>query len=99
MPTKVRENLTLRRLGFVKDPEGKVRVVAMYDYWTQTVLRPLHLYIIKMLGTWFRGTDVSKNQQDFKNLVPRSGTTYYCFDLVSATDRFPLSYQKVVMEA
>jgi hypothetical protein len=29
----------------VMDPEGKVRVIAILDYWTQTTLRPLHTAI------------------------------------------------------
>jgi hypothetical protein len=38
---------TLRRLGIVKSPGGKTRVIAMVDYWTQCSLRPLHSYLIR----------------------------------------------------
>jgi hypothetical protein len=47
-PLGYRENQGFRRLGKVLAPSGKTRIVALFDYWTQTVLRPFHLYIIKM---------------------------------------------------
>jgi len=40
---------TLRRLSYFGDKEMKVRVVAILDYWSQTALRSLHLYIFKVL--------------------------------------------------
>lgn len=42
----LRKNVGFRRLGVIKDPGGKARIVAIFDYWTQTALRPLHLFII-----------------------------------------------------
>jgi hypothetical protein len=36
----VRESLTLRRLSSVKDKEGKLRVIGIFDYWTQAALKP-----------------------------------------------------------
>jgi hypothetical protein len=32
----------IRRLSIVNDPEGKARVIAILDYWSQTSLKPLH---------------------------------------------------------
>jgi len=37
-----RECATLRRLAIIDAPEGKTRVIAQADYWTQSALRPLH---------------------------------------------------------
>lgn len=37
-----REETTIRKLAMFGDREGKTRVVAIFDYWSQTVLKPLH---------------------------------------------------------
>jgi hypothetical protein len=39
---KIKENKTIRRITGIPDKEGKTRVIAVLDYWSQTVLRPLH---------------------------------------------------------
>jgi hypothetical protein len=37
------------RLAIIKDPELKMRVIAMVDYLSQFVLKPIHLEILKIL--------------------------------------------------
>lgn len=37
-----RECATLRRLAQIDAPEGKTRIIAQADYWTQSALRPFH---------------------------------------------------------
>jgi purine nucleoside phosphorylase len=36
----------IRKLSVVKDTDGKSRVIAMADYWSQTCLIPLHKTIM-----------------------------------------------------
>jgi hypothetical protein len=36
-------NGVIRRIQGIPDKEGKTRVIAILDYWSQTALRPLHL--------------------------------------------------------
>jgi hypothetical protein len=38
------------RLALIYDPELKVRVIAMVDYLSQVILRPIHLGIIDLLS-------------------------------------------------
>jgi hypothetical protein len=40
----------LRKLVSFPDKEGKVRVIAILDYFSQTVLYPLHSYLFRMLS-------------------------------------------------
>jgi len=39
----------LRKLASILDPECKVRIIAILDYWSQTVLKPLHDNVMRML--------------------------------------------------
>jgi hypothetical protein len=39
---KNQEAVTIRKLTAIEDREGKTRVIAIGDYWSQTALKPLH---------------------------------------------------------
>lgn len=43
------EDGNLRKLSYFSDKEGKTRVVAIGDYFSQTVLRRLHSYLFRVL--------------------------------------------------
>lgn len=83
----------LGKLGFLEEPAGKVRVVAMVDPLTQTLLRPLHNWLFSLLkripedGTFDQTAPlellVSKGYQDV-----------HSYDLSAATDRLPLALQE-----
>jgi hypothetical protein len=85
-----------RKLSYFSDKEGKTRVIAILDYWTQTALRPLHFHLMDLL----RGikSDCTFNQEGFISKLPSRGP-YYCFDLHAATDRMPLSLQKRIISS
>jgi hypothetical protein len=84
----------LGKLSVVKDKESKSRIVAILDYWSQSVLYPLHLALMDHL----RGLkpDCTFNQGSFRATLPNKGP-YYSFDLSSATDRFPVLIQEAVL--
>jgi putative transposon-encoded protein len=69
-------------------------VIAMADYWSQTVLKPLH----ERLMTFIKGieTDVTYNQA----IAPfgNSNQHYYSFDLTAATDRIPIQLYEILLE-
>jgi hypothetical protein len=82
-------SLELGRLAIVKDPEGKRRVIAMSDYWSQFFLKKIHsdlLGCLKKLPQDRTFTQDPKNQ--WNNTEP-----FNSLDLSSATDRFPLFLQ------
>lgn len=93
-----RECKTLRRLSVVDAPEGKVRLVALVDYWTQSALRPLHLFIINKLGVWFGECDRTMDQLGRTLTLPPFGNRFHSFDLKGFTDRFPMKYQKTIVD-
>jgi hypothetical protein len=56
-----------RRLGFIPDLEGKTRVIAIADYFSQTVLKPLHNFLLGILKSF--PNDITFNQGRFKDIV------------------------------
>jgi len=86
----------IRKLSYFSDKEGKSRVIAILDYWSQTALYPLHNSLNRIL----RGikTDCTFNQSDFLKILPTTeGITYHSIDLSAATDRMPIALQKRVL--
>jgi len=45
------------KLSFVKDPEAKLRIVAISDYYTQLFLKPIHTKILNILKYKFKECD------------------------------------------
>jgi hypothetical protein len=87
---------SLRRISYFSDKEGKTRVIAILDYWSQTCLRPLHDTLNGILRRIPQ--DCTFNQNRFLACLPPKGP-YYSIDLSNATDRMPLALQlKVVRE-
>jgi len=88
------ESLKTGRLHLLAEGGGKTRVICIPDIWTQSVLKPIHQYLMNKVlarmpcdGSF--GHDVLGNK--VKNFTKRQGL--FCFDLTAATDRFPLSIQ------
>jgi len=83
------------KLSFIKDPEAKLRIVAISDYFTQLYLKPIHNIILRILRTNFKiklcdrtfTQDPNHNWQDNEH-------KFWSLDLSSATDRFPISLQR-----
>nr|UJQ92520.1 MAG: putative RNA-dependent RNA polymerase [Mitoviridae sp.] len=81
------EGRLLRRLSYFPDKEVKVRVVAILDYWSQTVLRAFHDYLFKVLRKIPQ--DCTFNQGAFLDKT-KGWKVFHSLDLTSATDRFPI---------
>lgn len=80
---------TYRKLVAIPDSEGKTRLIAIGDYWSQTSLKPLHSYLNTVLRTIPQ--DRTFNQGfGLKGLTFCSDKTYYSFDLKAFTDRLPI---------
>lgn len=79
----------IRKISYFPDKENKVRVIAILDYWTQTVLRYLHTYLFKVLKKIPQ--DCTFNQGSFQDKLINS-KVFYSIDLTAATDRFPIEF-------
>jgi hypothetical protein len=91
------KNNSLRKLTYFSDPEGKVRIIAIFDYWSQTALMPLHKGVMRLLSTL--EMDGTKNQNFFiqKRLMPSGNNSFWSLDLTAATDRMPIALQERVV--
>jgi len=63
-----------------------VRVIAQLDYFSQTVLKPLHEYLFAVLRKIPQ--DQTYDQGGFRKAL-EGAEIYYSIDLSNATDRFP----------
>lgn len=86
----------IRKLVYFPEMEGKTRVVAELDYYSQSVLKPLHTYLFSALKKIPQ--DKTFSQGDFKTLFNRD-CNIYSVDLTAATDRFPITVIEEVLKA
>jgi len=78
----------IRKLSAIRDKELKVRVIAIGDYMSQTVLYPLHEYLFRVLKKIPQDCTFGQDNGPGK----LKNREYYCsVDLSNATDRFPIS--------
>lgn len=89
----------LGSLAALREGAGKTRIVAITDWWTQILLRPLHDSIFRLLKEISQdGTrDQWKPMEDWVIPRIRLGSPVFSFDLSSATDRLPLAAQKQIL--
>jgi hypothetical protein len=92
--------LHLSRLSLKEEAAGKVRVFAIMDSITQTVMSPLSDYVFSILkslpmdGTFDQSRPV-RHLEDAQ--VFSKGSTLYSYDLSAATDRLPITLQTDVL--
>jgi len=88
-------NTRLGKLSFIYDPECKLRIVAIVDYYTQLFLKPIHERIFKKLNNLPQDRTFT---QDPFNKWKDDGNRFWSLDLSSATDRYPIDLQRRLLE-
>jgi hypothetical protein len=85
----------LGQLSEKEEAAGKVRVFAMVDSWTQTILSPVHRYLSDLLKQ-IPNDGTSSHLAAFERVRLRSQEfgCSYGYDLSAATDRLPYLYRK-----
>jgi len=78
------------KLSIVEDPELKMRIIAMLDYTSQFVLKPIHENILNKLKNFPCDRTFT---QDPKHPWKVNQEKFFSLDLSSATDRFPIELQ------
>jgi hypothetical protein len=84
---------SLRKLSIVNDPEGKARIICIFDYWSQVSLKGIHDWALSQLRVIPQ--DRTFDQDPF--MINKEGP-YYSIDLTAATDRFPIELQVALLE-
>nr|BCP96874.1 RNA dependent RNA polymerase [Fusarium sambucinum mitovirus 3] len=85
------KNSELGKISFIKDPEAKLRLVAISDYYTQIYLKKIHEGLMKL------SKNLSSDRtftQDPMNNWDSNDESFWSLDLSSATDRFPVKLQE-----
>lgn len=90
---------SLGKLGFKEEP-GKIRVFAMVDILTQTILYPLHKWIfgrLRPLDTDGTFDQIAPIERLIKRMNEVKRTWIASYDLSAATDRLPLVLQQELL--
>lgn len=88
------------QLSIKEEAAGKVRVFALVDIWTQSVLKPIHDYLFQILrhlpndGTLDQRASVRRCFEKSK-----LANCSFGYDLSAATDRLPIEIQKSVLSS
>jgi len=87
----------LGKLTVIKEAAGKSRIIAINDFFTQQVLKPLHLWLFEICR--YLPQDSTFDQEgSLSKFVQRTDMTeYFSYDLSSATDLIPVQiYQSIL---
>jgi len=86
------------KLSFKEEAAGKLRIFAMVDVITQSLLNPLHLKLFNLFKAI--PNDCTLDQNKGFRYAQELSLKYKCsygFDLSAATDRLPISSQKAIL--
>jgi hypothetical protein len=84
----------LGQLAFKEEAAGKLRVFAMVDVFTQSLLKPLHDYLFEIFRRLPNdGTHDQSKAFDLAQKLAKKYNGSFGFDLSSATDRLPVKVQ------
>jgi hypothetical protein len=83
------------KISIVKDPELKLRCIAMVDYYSQFILKKVHNELFSLLKKIPQ--DRTFTQDPIFN-GPSMGNSFWSLDLSAATDRFPISLQERLLK-
>jgi hypothetical protein len=86
------------QLQFVKEPAGKLRVFAMIDCLSQSILSPLHDILSSILKSL--PNDGTSSQSSSYLRAREKSVKYGCsygYDLSAATDRLPILLQEKIL--
>jgi len=88
------------RLAFKEEAAGKLRIFAMVDVLTQSLLKPLHEDLFDLFRKFPNdGTHDQEKAFTYAQSLSMKYGGSFGFDLSSATDRLPISSQSEILSA
>lgn len=88
--------MKLGKLSAKQEAAGKVRIFAIADIYTQTVLEPLHSFLFNVLRD-IEQDGTFDQLKPLKALMAKGYKNLYSFDLSAATDRLPRDLQVQIL--
>jgi hypothetical protein len=95
---KKKKPLTLGALALKNEAAGKVRVFAIVDAWTQSLLKPLHNLLFEILKN-IPQDGTFDQYAPLRLLVSKKLPYLGSFDLSAATDRLPIDLQVDILSS
>lgn len=89
--------MRLGRLASFSDGGGKSRVIAIPDFWTQLVLKPLHNLLMDLLKLFPQDATFDQDGK-LNEFAKRDYKTVYSLDLKAATDLIPFQLYQAVLK-
>lgn len=87
-PSANSHKLRSSKLSLIYEAAGKIRIIAICDYWSQCILRPFHDFMFSVLKDI--PMDATFDQEGaVKKFAAKGYKNIYSFDLKSATDLIP----------
>jgi hypothetical protein len=77
------------KISLLPEPAGKVRSIAIVDYWTQRLMHPVHKWMMDVLRCLPQDATFDQEGSLRKFSALYGGDTVYSIDLKSATDMIP----------
>jgi hypothetical protein len=98
-PTSVSEfpRTILGRLHAIDEPAGKVRIVAIADYFTQAAMKSVHEFLFSILRSLSRNDGTFDQDGVTQAYFNRGFKPHWSYDLKAATDTIPLALYKEVL--
>jgi len=94
-----KEGVRLRYLTAIADKGNKSRIVAISDYWSQILLRPLMLEVQDVISSHFKEfSSLKSHTEGFNKLKKFIRPGIKSYDITSWTDAFPAELQKIMLE-
>ena len=91
------ELVCLGRIHNIQEAAGKNRIIAINDFWTQQVLRPLHLWLFDVCKHLPQDSTFDQ-EGSLARFVQRGDIKeYFSYDLSAATDMIPVGMYKAVL--
>lgn len=94
---KTDKPLLTGRLHLISEGGGKTRPIAIPDIWSQSVLKPIHNYLMNLLKRMPNDGTFSHSALAERVKAFTFHHSLYCYDLTAATDRLPLFIQKEIL--
>jgi hypothetical protein len=100
LPFKKSMECPFGQFAIKEEAAGKIRVFALVDSITQSVMKPLHLGLFKILkqlpndGTFDQDASVTRC-----TVKAKAANQAFSFDLSAATDRLPVSLTGAIIES
>jgi hypothetical protein len=87
----------LGRLFNFDAPGGKLRTVAICDYWTQLAMLPVHEHLFKILKILHRNDATFNQDGTVDTYWAKKLSPHWSFDLSAATDSIPIDLYRQVL--